>query len=95
MFNLMLDKFQSGEEWSGLELEYDRRNEDQWEELDIVPQLKGLGVGLVCCQKVIGQGVRARLEREGVTVVERLGTAGHDRLVRMSGATSVSSTHYR
>lgn len=95
VFNLMLDKFQSGEEWSGLELEYDRRNEDQWEELDIVPQLKGLGVGLVCCQKVIGQGVRARLEHEGVTVVERLGTAGHDRLVRMSGATSVSSTHYR
>jgi len=95
IFNLMLDKFQSGEEWTGLELEYDRTSADRWEELDIVPQLRGLGVGLVCCQKVIGQGVKRRLEQEGITVVDRLGTAGHDRLVRMSGATSVSSIHYR
>ena len=91
----MLDKYQSGEEWNGFDLEYDMKNEKLWEDLNIVPQLKGLGVGLVCCQKVIGHGVKEKLEHEGIQVLERLGTAGFDRLVRMSGATSISSIHYR
>ena len=95
LFNIMLDKYQSGEEWNDFDLEYDVENENMWAEMDIFPQLKGLGVGLVCCQKVIGHGVREKLEREGIQVVERLGTAGYDRMVRISGAKSVSSIHYR
>ena len=59
-------------------------------------QLEGLGVGLLACQKVVGQGVRERLEQElGVQVVERLGTANFSRLLKMVGGRVVSSPAHR
>ena len=70
LYNVMLEHQQSGEEWEGLTLEYRRGGEEG--PLDLVAQLEGLGVGLLACQKVVGQGVRERLEQElGVQVVNQ------------------------
>ena len=91
----MLDLHQSEEEWEGLELEYSKKSVTSWREMALVPKLKGLGVSILCCQKVVGHGVKKLLENAGITVIDRLGTAGHDRIVRMSGATPISSTEHR
>ena len=94
LYNVMLEHQQSGEEWEGLTLEYRRGGEKG--PLDLVAQLEGLGVGLLACQKVVGQGVRERLEQElGVQVVERLGTANFSRLLKMVGGRVVSSPAHR
>ena len=92
LYNVMLDHHQGGEEWEGLELEFTREGEG----LDLVDQVRGLGVRLVLCQKVVGEEVQARLEEElGVLVVDRLGTAAFSRVARMVGGRVVSSSSHR
>ena len=94
LYNIMLDHHQGGEEWDGIQLEYRRGHEGP--SLDLVSQLKGLGVGLLLCQKVVSENVRARLEHElGIHVVERLGTAAFSRVARVVGGRIISSTAYK
>ena len=92
LYNVMLDHHQSGEEWEGLTLEVT----GEAVSLDLVHQLEGLGVGLLLCQKVVGEEVRSRLEtRLGMQVVDRLGTAAFSRAAAMVGGRVVSSAAHR
>ena len=94
LYNIMLDHHQGGEEWEGLHLEYRRGHEGP--SLDLVSQLKGLGVGLLLCQKVVNEDVKARLEHQlGIHVVERLGTAAFSRVARVVSGRVVSSTAHK
>ena len=94
LYNVMLDHHQGGEEWEGLHLEYRRGHEGP--SLDLVSQLKGLGVGLLLCQKVVNEDVKARLEHQlGIHVVERLGTAAFSRVARVVGGRVVSSSAHK
>ena len=94
LYNVMLDHHQGGEEWDGLHLEYRRGHEGP--SLDLVSQLQGLGVGLLLCQKVVNEDVKAKLEHQlGIHVVERLGTAAFSRVARVVGGRVVSSSSHK
>ena len=93
LYNCMLDTFQSQEEWERVELEY--RLGCHQEILSLSRSLQGLGVSLLACQKVVNTRLARQLEREGVTVLERLGTKGFHRLFRLCGGRAIASPVYR
>ena len=95
LYNIMLDHHQSGDQWEDdLDLEYDRRAEASWGHVDILPHVSGRHVSLVACQKVVGWELGQRLAGRGIQVVDRLGTVGHQRLLRLCGGQTVSSVNY-
>ena len=98
LYNLMLDKHQAGDSWEGegeaMQLEYDAEAEAGWGQVDILPRLAGLGVGLVASQKVVAWEAARSLRRAGVGVLDRLGTQAFRRLELLAGGRAVSSaTH--
>ena len=95
MYDTMLDRHQTEEEWEGQVLEYDLQAEATWGEVDVVSRISGLGVRLVVCQKVISWSTRRALEGAGCQVIHRLGTAATARVVRLSGARPVSSVNHQ
>ena len=95
VYDTMLDKHQTEEEWEGQVLEYDQEAEAGWGEVDVLSRISGLGVRLVVCQKVMSWSCRRDLERAGCQVIDRLGTAATARVVRLSGARPVSSINHQ
>ena len=96
LYNIMLDKHQAGDSWEGeaMQLEYDAEAEAGWGQVDILPRLAGLGVGLVASQKVVAWEAARSLRRAGVGVLDRLGTQAFRRLELLAGGRAVSSaTH--
>jgi hypothetical protein len=90
LYDCMLDHHQSGEGWAGLALEL--RPGAEGPPLALAPHhLRAAGAGVLACQRVVGEGVRAGLEREGVLVLDRLGTAAFSRLQAMVGGRVISS----
>ena len=71
LYNIMMDKHQTEEDWKNTELEYDRAAESSWGQVDISPAvdgLEGLEVKLLACQKVIGWETTRKLCQNGVQV---------------------------
>ena len=93
LYNIMMDKHQAGDSWEGeaMELEYDAEAEAGWGQVDILPRLAGLDVGLVASQKVVAWEAARSLRRAGVRVLDRLGTQAFRRLERLAGGRAVSS----
>ena len=91
----MLDQHQTEEEWEGRHLEYDLEAEATWGNVDVLSQVSGLGVRMVLCQKVMAWETRRALEAAGIQVIDRLGTAGTARVLRLSKARPISSANHR
>ena len=68
LYNIMMDKHQTEEDWKNTELEYDIAAESSWGQVDISPAVDGLEVKLLACQKVIGWETTRKLCQNGVQV---------------------------
>ena len=95
VYDTMLDKHQTEEDWEGQELEYDLEAEAAWGEVDVLSRLSGLGVGLVVCQKVLSWDTQRALEAAGCQAIQRLGTVSTARVVKLTGARPVSSVNHQ
>jgi|AntDeeMetagen681_2_1112603.scaffolds.fasta_scaffold00140_11 chaperonin GroEL (HSP60 family) len=67
------------------------RSHDQQVRDAIVDRLQEVGATVVCCQKSIDQGIRAKLAAAGILAVERTRQDEFDTIARSTGATAVQS----
>ncbi|MEA1932462.1 MAG: thermosome subunit beta [Euryarchaeota archaeon] len=67
------------------------RSHDKQVRDGIVDRLQEVGATVVCCQKSIDQGIRAKLAAAGILAVERTRQDEFDIIARSTGATAVQS----